>query len=411
MLKKCILVSILLSFTTPVNANSSNLALSNCKDKNDKVIINCKNFKYNLIKESKNAKIEIYKSDFENSKGLTYREKFVKNKKGAYQIKNLTSGYYTAELKSDRNTFKFVKFVIFDKPTISIKRLDYTDGKIVLEIDRFTNLSMPSNSSVEVFDNNDKSISKVNFDTSWDNYVFTVSESSSYKVVIKASNLAGDSVFSKIIAGVSSSKVNYEDKLIDYSEAVKLNKGNIMLMSRAPDNNFNFITDQADNTKGARSFYNCFENEAKLAINKANEVGYLGGAFAGRDSGTTSILTSAVLEFSNKFELNNLSSSFNLCVNDAIYEQMGIISLQLSPTSGYKLDKNNITKLDKFDGIMYKASGSIKLSENAEDSKFEMLVLINPIVENVIGMYISVIEGKGFTDSYIDNFNPSELSK
>jgi hypothetical protein len=182
-------------------------------------------------------------------------------------------------------------------------------------------------------------------------------------------------------------------------------------MSRAPENNFNFITDQALNTKGARSFYNCFANEAKLANNKANEVGYLGGAFAGRDSGTTSILTSAVLEFSNKFEFSNLSSSFNLCVNDAIYEQMGIISLQLSPTSIYKLDKNNITKLDKFNGNMYKASGNIKLSENSVDSKFEMLVLINPIAENVIGMYISVIEGKSFTDSYIDNFNPSELSK
>jgi len=411
MLKKCILVSLLLSFTTPVNANSSNLALSNCKDKKNRVIINCKNFKYNLIKESKNAKIEIYKSDFEDSKGLTYREKFVKNKKGSYQIKNLTSGYYTAELKSDRNTFKFVKFVIIDKPTISIKRLDYTNGKIVLEINRFTNLNMPSNSSVEIFDNNDKSISKVDFDTSWDNYVFTVSESSSYKVVIKASNSAGDSVFSNIITGVSSNKVNYEDKLIDYTEAVKLNNGNIMLMSRATDNNFNFITEQSVNTKGARSFYNCFANEAKLANNKANEVGYLGGAFAGRSTGTTSILTSAVLEFSEKFELNNLSSSFNFCVNDAIFEQMGIIGIQLSPTSTYKLDKNNIKKLDKFNGIMYKASGSIKLSENAVDSKFEMLVLINPIVEKVIGMYISVIEGNEFTDSYIDNFNPSEFSK
>jgi hypothetical protein len=411
MIKKFLLVTLLLSFITPVNANSSSLVLSNCKDKRGVIVINCKIFKYNLIRNSNNAKIELFRSDIENSKGLTYREKFVKNKKGSYQINNLVPGFYTAELKSDRNTFKFVKFTVLNKPSISVKRLDYAYGKIVLEINRFTNLNMPSNSSVEIFDSNDKPLSKVNFDISWDNYVFTVSESSSYKVIIKASNLAGETVFSKIIAGLSSNKVNYEDKLIDYSEAVKLNNGNIMLMSRAPENNFNFITDQALNTKGARSFYNCFANEAKLANNKANEVGYLGGAFAGRDSGTTSILTSAVLEFSNKFEFSNLSSSFNLCVNDAIYEQMGIISLQLSPTSIYKLDKNNITKLDKFNGNMYKASGNIKLSENSVDSKFEMLVLINPIAENVIGMYISVIEGKSFTDSYIDNFNPSELSK
>jgi len=372
MLKKFLLVTLLFSFITPVNANSSSLVISNCKDKRGVVVINCKIFKYNLIRDSKNAKIELFRSDIEGSKGLTYREKFLKNKKGSYQVNSLAPGFYTAELKSDRNTFKFVKFTVLNKPSISVKRLDYISGKIVLEINRFTKLNMPSNSSVEIFDSNDKSLSKVNFDTSWDNYVFTVPESSSYKVVIKASNLAGETVFSNIIVGVSSDKINYEDKLIDYSEAIKLNNGNVMLMSRAPDNNFNFLTEQTLNTKGARSFYNCFANEAKLANNQANEVGYLGGAFAGRDSGTTSILTSAVLEFSNKFELNNLSSAFNSCINDAIYEQMGIISLQLSPTSIFKLDKNNITKLDKFNGIMYKASGSIKLSENAVDSKFLM---------------------------------------
>jgi len=394
-----------------VYANSSNISSNNCKDNKGLIVTNCKILKYNLSRISKNAKIEIFRSDSEDSKGLTFREKFINNKNGFYQIKNLTPGYYTAELKSDRNTFKYVKFIVSDKPNISIKRLEYINEKIVIEINRFKNLNMPTNSSVEIFDSNDKLLSKINFDKSWDNYVFTVPESSSYKIVIKARNFVGESVFSATLIGVSSDKISYGDKLIDYSKAVKLNNGSIMLMTRSPDNNFNFITEQAANTKGARSFYNCFANEAIINNNKANDIGYLGGAFAGRDSGKTSILTSAVLEFSNNFEFKNLSSAFNLCINDAIYEQMGIISLQLSPNSSYKLDKNTIANFSKFNGIIYRASGSIRLSETAVDSPFEMLVQVIPFSDNVIGMYISVIEGVSFTDSYIDNFNPGEDSK
>lgn len=411
MLKKIFIFIFLFAFMPQVYANSSNILLNNCKDKKGLIVNNCKILKYNLYRLSKNAKIEIFRSDSEDSKGLTFREKFIKDKKGLYQIKNLTPGYYTAELKSDRNTFKFVKFIVSDKPNVSIKRLEYINEKIVLEINRFKNLNMPTNSSVEIFDSNDKSLSKINFDKSWDNYVFTVPESISYKIIIKARNFVGESVFSTTIAGVSSDKISYSDKLIDYSKAVKLNNGSIMLMTRSPDNNFNFTTEQAVNTKGARSFYNCFANEATIKNNKANDIGYLGGAYAGRDSGKTSILTSAILEFSNNFEFKNLSSEFNLCINDAIYEQMGIISLQLSPNSSYKLDKNTISNFVKFNGIMYKGFGSIKLSETAVDSPFEMLVHIIPITDNVIGMYISVIEGVSFTDNYIDSFYSGEDSK
>lgn len=411
MLKKFFIFIFLFALMPQVYANSSNISSNNCKDKKGLIVTNCKILKYNLSRISKNAKIEIFRSDFEDSKGLTFREKFINNKNGFYQIKNLAPGYYTAELKSDRNTFKYVKFIVSDKPNISIKRLEYINEKIVLEINRFKNLNMPTNSLVEIFDSNDKLLSKINFDKSWDNYVFTVPESSSYKIVIKARNFVGESVFSATLIGVSSDKISYGDKLIDYSKAVKLNNGSIMLMTRSPDNNFNFITEQAVNTKGARSFYNCFANEAIINNNKANDIGYLGGAFAGRDSGKTSILTSAVLEFSNNFEFKNLSSAFNLCINDAIYEQMGIISLQLSPNSSYKLDKNTIANFSKFNGVIYRASGSIRLSETAVDSPFEMLVQVIPFTDNVIGMYISVIEGVSFTDSYIDNFNPGEDSK
>jgi len=411
MLKKIFIFIFLFTFMPQVYANSSNILLNNCKDKKGLIVYNCKILKYNLYRLSKNAKIEIFRSESEDSKGLTFREKFIKNKNGFYQIKNLSPGYYTAELKSDRNTFKFVKFIVSDKPSISIKRLEYINEKIVLEINGFKNYNMPTNSSVEIFDSNDKSLSKINFDNSWDNYVFTVSASSSYKIIIKARNLVGESVLSTTLAGDSSDKISYDDKLIDYSKAVKLNNGSIMLMTRSPDNNFNFTTEQGANTKGARSFYNCFANEATMNNNKANDIGYLGGAFAGRDSGKTSILTSAILEFSNNFEFKNLSSAFNLCINDAIYEQMGIISLQLSPNSSYKLDKNTITNFGKFNGIMYKGFGSIRLSETAVDSPFEMLVQVIPIADNVIGMYISVIEGVSFTDNYIDSFNPGEDSK
>jgi hypothetical protein len=386
---------------------SNNLIVKDCSNielskKDVSISKNCKKISYYLSKSPYLGKLEVYRSDSKGSKGLLNKEVFIKKRSGFIVLDNLQPGYYRVELKSNKRLYKISNFIIFGKPVLNVINSSYNDGKLLIEFDQFNNLFTPDKIDIDLYDNENLLLENIVFDLSWSNYIFTVISKPFYKVVIKANNKYGDFIKEIIVKGDEVIKSSFEDRLIDYQEAININNGSIMLMTRAPNNSFNFIKDNNDNSRGVRYFYNCFKDGFNKLNVSTNEEGYLGGAYAGRSADRTNILTSAVLELLDNYDKSLYSNEFDNCIFEAIREQMTIIGSQLSPISRVEI-KNNINLiLDNNFDKEYLSKGIIYLKDGDIGSPFDMFLLIKALDDKHIALYINAIEGKNILQDDIN---------
>lgn len=382
---------------------SNNLIVSDCSNKepNKKKDVtlskNCKKISFYLSKSPYAGKLEVYRSDSKGSKGLLYKDVSIKKRRGDIFLDKLIEGYYRVELKSNKRLYKISNFIIFGKPVLNVTNSSYNDGKLLIEFDKYNDLFIPNKIDIELYDNENLLLENIVFDLSWNNYIFTVISKPFYKVVIKANNKYGDFIKEIIVKGDEIKKISFEDRLIDYQEAVNINNGSIMLMTRAPSNSFNFIKDNNDNSRGVRYFYNCFKDGFNKLNVASNEEGYLGGAYAGRSADRTNILTSAVLELLDNYDKSLYSNEFDNCIYDAIREQMVIIGNQLSPISRVEIKSNSNLILENNFDKEYLSKGIIYLKDGDIGSPFDMFLLIKALDDKHIALYINVIEGKNIS--------------